>query len=75
MTKLQEFLKDKANNDMVSVSKELIGLHMGRAYLLGKVEAYMEDGYSGLEIAEKLGIAESSARSLMNQVSKINEQN
>lgn len=75
MTKLEEFLKDKANDDMVTVSKEVIGLHMGRAYMLGKVEAYMDEGYSAWKIAEKLDIAESAVRSLMDQISKMNKQN
>ena len=37
---------------------------------MGKVEAYMNEGYSAVQIAEKMNLAESSIRRLIYDVEK-----
>ena len=74
MTETKEALERKTQTNIIDERfKHKMNREAGRAYRIGQVVAYMNEGYSGVQIAEKLGIAESSVRALMQNVKRISK--
>ena len=75
MTETKEALERKTQTKIIDERfKHKMNYEVTRAYRIGQIVAYMNEGYSGVQIAEKLGIAESSVRALMQNVKRINKQ-
>lgn len=60
--KMKDALEGKTLDEQVKWFKRYLAYHVSRSRMLGKIEAYLEMGLTPLQIAERIGIPESSAR-------------
>ena len=73
MTKLEQLLEGKTKEETIEWFKKRMVYEVGRARLLGKVEALLNEGYWPLKIAKKLDIPESRARRLVYEIQELHK--
>jgi len=71
--KIEEVLEGKTKEETIKWFKRRMAYEVGRARSLGKVEVLLDLGYAPLQIANKLDIPESSARSLVQAIRKLHK--
>lgn len=71
MKKIEQILEGKSTEEIIKWFKRRMAYEVGRARNLGRVEALLDEGYTPLQIANKLDIPESRARRYVHDVDKI----
>ena len=69
---MKQFQEGRSFDEIANWLISRMNLEVGKAYKMGKIEALMEEGYTPLEISEKLYIAESSVRNFVDKINKKN---
>ena len=68
---IKEALEGKTTDKIIAWHVKHMRYVVGKARILGKVEALVGEGYTPLQIAEKLDIPESAARQLVHDIERL----
>lgn len=68
---LKEILEGKTLDEIISYYKKRMTYEVGKAKLLGNVEALLGEGYTPLQISKKLNIPEVRAERFAHDIQKL----